>query len=234
MPKYRYLFLESTIALACLLFTQHSIAQESAGQGIQKNNNKRQENERRGDKVEKRSEDGRGVPSQADLSRFMVLDKNTDKKISEEEYANSRMKPILERADSNKDKTVTLEELNQFFTVQGQGQSPMGNGPGGERGPGGRGRGFGPFRPGVILPDFLMQQLNTSKEQREAIAKLQATIDAELAKILTPEQQEQLKQLSPPERVEPRTERRGELRDESPVRQRPTRESEEDDDDDED
>jgi hypothetical protein len=51
------------------------------------------------------------------------------------------------------------------------------------------------MRPGTILPDFLMDDLQFNEEQRTALAKLQATVDAELADILTEEQQQMLKEI---------------------------------------
>ena len=53
------------------------------------------------------------------------------------------------------------------------------------------------MRPGIVLPEFLIEQLQATEEQRQALAKLQATVDAELAKILAKEQLEQLKQMGP-------------------------------------
>lgn len=73
------------------------------------------------------------------------------------------------------------------FGQGGPGPGPDGFGPGG--------RGMGPMmRPGMIMPEFMQQQLTLSAEQKDQIAKLQETVDAEMAKILTPEQLEQFKQ----------------------------------------
>lgn len=68
------------------------------------------------------------------------------------------------------------------------------HGPGGPmtsadgRGPGRR----GPPRPGQILPDFVQDSLNLTVEQKQQLATLQQTVDDELGRILTPEQQRQL------------------------------------------
>lgn len=60
----------------------------------------------------------------------------------------------------------------------------------------GQGRGMGfMMRPGIILPEPLIDQLQATPEQRAAIAKLQATVDAELAKILSPMQLQALQQM---------------------------------------
>lgn len=69
-------------------------------------------------------------------------------------------------------------------------------GPGGAQGGGGQGRGMGfMMRPGIILPEPLIEQIQATPEQRAAIAKLQATVDAELAKILSPVQLQALQQM---------------------------------------
>lgn len=71
-------------------------------------------------------------------------------------------------------------------------------GPGGAQGGGGQGQGRGMgfmMRPGIILPEPLIDQIQATPEQRAAIAKLQATVDAELAKILTPVQLQALQQM---------------------------------------
>ena len=69
---------------------------------------------------------------------------------------------------------------------------PMHGGPGaGFSGPGGNGP-FGPPQIGQILPAFIQEDLGLTEKQRAAIAKLQKTVDAQLAKILTTEQQQQL------------------------------------------
>lgn len=94
---------------------------------------------------------------------------------------------------------------------RGGGRGPDGRGPqaeidrggpdGGEfggRGPRDRGpgdRGPVPVKPGTVLPEFLVDVLKLDETQRASLAKLQATVDAELAKILTSTQQEQLKQI---------------------------------------
>ena len=85
---------------------------------------------------------------------------------------------------------------------------PMAAGPGnreqrgGERGgPGGMRpdgmRPDGPPRPGIVLPDFLIQSLELTDDQQEKLRDLQATVDKELKIILTPEQQQKLE--APPQ-----------------------------------
>lgn len=63
---------------------------------------------------------------------------------------------------------------------------------------GGQGRqpgGPGPQPVGQVLPSSMHDQLGLTADQRTAIANLQAEVDAQLARILTPEQQQQLQQL---------------------------------------
>ena len=82
------------------------------------------------------------------------------------------------------------------------GRGPMAGGPGrggpgrggpGRGGPGGGGPGGGgPPRPGQVLPDFVQDSLNLSVTQKQQLAELQKTVDDELARILTPEQKQQL------------------------------------------
>ncbi len=152
---------------------------------------------------------GGGANVEESVKRLMAFDKNNDGSLTEEELADSRLLPLLQRADANKDKVVTKEELVALLTKESQ--SAQGEGRGGPEGRGeGRGgpeggRGFGPdggrgrggmgmMRPGQILPDFMRERLQLSEVQTAALAKLQATVDAEMAKILTAEQQQQLKQ----------------------------------------
>ena len=52
----------------------------------------------------------------------------------------------------------------------------------------------GPPRPGQILPEFLLRDLNLSKEQQQQLSALQKTVDDELEKILTEEQMKQMRQ----------------------------------------
>lgn len=158
---------------------------------------------------------GEGVNVQESVERLMNFDKNKDGKLTSDELSDTRLASLLERADANKDKAVTREELTQLLTRESQGRQggEEGRGPGGEgrgrefgggRGGdfgGGRGgefgRGRGPMmRPGQIMPEFMLEQLQPSEEQRNLLAKLQAHVDAELAKILTASQRETLQQMS--------------------------------------
>src|SRR5262249_49504234 len=75
--------------------------------------------------------------------------------------------------------------------------------PGGGGGPGGRGRGGpgglggfgGPPQPGQLLPPFMQERLKLTDEQKKQLEALQKEVDGKLAKILTEEQQKQLKEM---------------------------------------
>ena len=69
-------------------------------------------------------------------------------------------------------------------------------GPEGRRAPGGE-RGVPP-RPGVVLPDFIVQSLGLSDEQKDKLAALQKEVDTELAAILTDEQKQEMENHQPP------------------------------------
>lgn len=137
------------------------------------------------------------------MQRIMNLDKNGDGQLTEDELEGTRMKAIFERADKDKDGVVTKDELTAMMGQRGQrGPDAGGPGAGGQgRGPGAQGAGRGPgargmMRPGTILPEFLQNQLNLTEEQKEELAALQKRVDAQLKKILTEEQQEQLETMA--------------------------------------
>lgn len=67
----------------------------------------------------------------------------------------------------------------------------------GNRGTRGAGPG-GPPRPGTILPDFLRESLNLTRNQQRQLDQLQRTVDRELPTILTKDQRHQLER--PPRR----------------------------------
>lgn len=69
---------------------------------------------------------------------------------------------------------------------------PGGPGGGGPGGPGGRGM---MPQPGQILPPMLQENLNLTDDQKKQVADLQKDVDAKLAKILSPEQLNQMKQM---------------------------------------
>ena len=74
----------------------------------------------------------------------------------------------------------------------------FGGGGGGFGGPGGGGFGGGGFaigQPGQILPTFLQDQLKLSEEQKKAVEALQKETETKLEKILSEEQNKQLKEM---------------------------------------
>lgn len=144
---------------------------------------------------------GQGGPSP--IERLMTLDVNGDGQLTANEVTDARMKSMLNRADANQDGVVTKAELTAMFSGQagagrrGAGEGRRGGGEGGMRGGEGGMRGGpgggGPPQIGQIMPAFVQDQLGLSDDQRTALAKLQAEVDAQLAQILTAEQQQQLK-----------------------------------------
>lgn len=73
-----------------------------------------------------------------------------------------------------------------------------GGGPGGPGGPNGfgpPGGGPGGPRPGEVLPRFMQDELQLTQRQRTQLEKLQADVDARLARILSEEQLERLEEL---------------------------------------
>jgi len=133
------------------------------------------------------------------VSRMMKFDKNKDGKLTRSEVSDARMRRLFDRADADKDGVVTKEEL---MTLAANEPANQRGGPGGFGPPGGPG-GFGPGGPGgggpprmgQILPGFMQQRLNLTAAQRKQVADLQKEVDAKLAKILSAEQNEQLKEM---------------------------------------
>jgi hypothetical protein len=73
--------------------------------------------------------------------------------------------------------------------------------PQGGKGPGKRGdKPGGPprFQLGKVLPQFVAEELDLTREQREEISKLESEVKARLEKILTDEQKKKIETLRPP------------------------------------
>ena len=135
----------------------------------------------------------RPAPTAEDfLARLMTFDKNQDGRLAREEVTDSRLHPLLTRADVNQDGAASTEELKAIHAresaalASGRGFGPPGGGP---MGPGGM------PRPGEVLPPRLQGDLKLTERQREELATLQKDVDARLEKILTPEQWSQLSQM---------------------------------------
>ena len=156
------------------------------------------------------------------VTKMMAFDKNKDGKLTRDEITDARLLRLFDRADANHDGVVTKEELTALAAkmdaevppgrggpggfdgppggfgdgfgpgLGGTGGGPPGGGPGGPRGR----RGFGgPPQPGQVLSPMFQQMLNLTDEQKKQVADLQKDVDARLAKILTSEQMDQIKQM---------------------------------------
>jgi EF hand len=150
------------------------------------------------------------TPRQSDgddlVPRMMAFDKDGDGKLTRAEVTDARLLRLFDRADANKDGTVTKEELTTLAAKEEVKDGGPG-GPGGFGPPGGGRGGFGPpgggpggpmmapMRPGEILPGMFQQRLKLSDEQKSQVEDLQKDVDARLAKILTSEQNAQLKEM---------------------------------------
>jgi hypothetical protein len=127
---------------------------------------------------------------------MMAFDVDKDGKLTKSEITDQRLVGLFDRADSNHDGNVTKEELAALAAKEPAprrgfpGGGPPGGGPGGPM----MGPGFGP-RPGEILPRMVQERLNLSAEQAAQVEALQKDVDAKLAKILSAEQNEQLKEM---------------------------------------
>jgi EF hand len=129
------------------------------------------------------------------VPRMMAFDKDGDGKLTKAEVTDARLLRLFDRADANKDGTVTKEELTALAAkeeVANRGGGPGGFGPPGG-GPGGPM--MVPMRPGEVLPGMFQQRLRLSAEQKSQVEDLQKDVDARLAKILTSEQNAQLKEI---------------------------------------
>ena len=98
------------------------------------------------------------------VARMMAFDKNGDGKLTKSEVTDERLHRLFDRADADKDGTVTKAELTALATKDAanfagpSGFGPPG-GPGGFGPPGGPGGPMmGPPRPGEILPAFMQRR----------------------------------------------------------------------------
>ncbi len=140
---------------------------------------------------------GRGFSKQEDVddlvSRMMAFDTNKDGHLIGSEVTDARLLRLFNRADADKDGTVTKSELTVLAEKE---HADIRGGPG--FGPPGGPGGFGPPpgggfpRPGEVLSPMAQQRLRLSAEQKSQLAALQKEVDARLEKILTDEQRQQL------------------------------------------
>ncbi len=136
------------------------------------------------------------------VERMMAYDKNGDGKLTKSEVGDERLSRLFDRADADKDGTVTRAELSALATKEAasyRGNSggfgpPGGSGPpGGFGGPGGPM--MGPPRPGEVLPPFFRRALELTADQQAELDALQKEVDARLARILTEPQKKTLEQM---------------------------------------
>lgn len=144
---------------------------------------------------------GDAAPADDLAVRMLAFDKDKDGKLTRAEVTDERLLRLFDRADVNKDGTVTKEELTALEvkekpTVRGFGGPGGPGGPGGFGGPGGPG---GPMmgmpRAGEVLPPMIQQRLRLSSEQEEQLGQLQKDVNARLDKILNDDQKKQLKEM---------------------------------------
>jgi EF hand len=156
------------------------------------------------------------------VSRMMAFDKNKDGKLTREEITDARLLRLFDKADANKAGVVTKDELLAVakqmvadLASEGGGKGGPGGGkggPGGGKGPppgggkkggpggfgpdgGGPPKGAAPTQTGQILSPFLLDALRLSDEQKNQVGALQAEVEVKLAKILTDDQKQQLKEM---------------------------------------
>jgi len=124
---------------------------------------------------------------------MMAFDKNGDGKLMKSEVTDERLHRLFDRADADKDGSVTKAELT---TLEARESASFRGGPGGfgpSGGPGGPM--MAPPRPGEILPSFLQLALDLTPEQKAQLDELQKDVDSRLAKILTDARKKTLDQM---------------------------------------
>ena len=102
---------------------------------------------------ERREPPRRSANGDAPVARLLAFDKNKDGQLSKDEVTDERLQALFDRADEDKDETLTKVELVAFFdkeVAQAGGQQGGGQrgGPGGPGGGGGGPGGRGPGGPG--------------------------------------------------------------------------------------
>ncbi|WP_417735778.1 EF-hand domain-containing protein [Rosistilla oblonga] len=114
---------------------------------------------------------------------------------------------LFDRADTNRDGSVTKQELSVVMQAMQSMRGGRQGGPGGPPPQGGPGAGEmtqprpehggqhgPPPRPGQVIPDFVVQSLSLTDRQSKQLTALQTTVDKRLAAILTDEQMAALQQ----------------------------------------
>jgi Spy/CpxP family protein refolding chaperone len=154
--------------------------------------------------AKKDQKDQKDYSTSSIVVKMMAFNKKKDGKLTKEEVTDTRLHRLFDLADANKDGVVTKEELMALAAKleaeegQGGGRGPGGpggdRGPGGPGGPGGRGPG-GPPPIGQVMPDFVQEALKLKDDQKKQVADLQKDVDTKVAKILTDDQNKQLKEM---------------------------------------
>jgi hypothetical protein len=129
------------------------------------------------------------------VARMMAFDKDGDSQLMKTEVTDERLHRLFDRADADKDGTVTKEELAALAAKESssgrggrRGFGPPGGGPGGPM--------AGMPRLGeVFLPPIVQARLNLSSVQKTQLANLQRDVEGRLNKILNDEQKAQLKEM---------------------------------------
>ncbi|HEY3963820.1 MAG TPA: EF-hand domain-containing protein [Planctomycetaceae bacterium] len=154
------------------------------------------------------------------VTKMMAYGKKQEGKVWREEVTDERLLRLFDLADTKKEGVVTKEQLVTAATKLeaeqppggrrggedgggpggGRGRGGFGGGPGGGGGRGGfgggPGGGFG-GRPqmGVVMPNFVQDELGLSETQKKEVAELQKELDAKLNKILTDDQKKKYQEM---------------------------------------
>src|SRR5262245_35506233 len=138
---------------------------------------------------------GKDYSNSAIAVKMMAFNKKKDGKLTKKEVTDPRLHRLFDMADTNKDGIVTREELMALAAKLDAEFGPGGGfgdkggkgfadkGPKGftDKGPKGKGpKGFGPPRPGQILPQFLADMLDLTPDQSKQLDMLQREVDSRL------------------------------------------------------
>jgi hypothetical protein len=127
---------------------------------------------------------------------MMAYDQDKDGRLTKSEVDDERLQGLFDRADGNKDGTLTRQELADLAEKEASNpDGRFGFGPPPGPPPGG-GFMFGPPpppRPGEVLSRMFQERLRLTNDQKTQLEALQKEVDARLDKILNDEQRAELK-----------------------------------------